>query len=79
MGERRKQQRNCRPPSIAKSEVIHSKFVHTEAYIDAQCKGSYKKTKTKSYYKGLNGKKQKLQQTGHNVKKQVNSARRRHE
>ena len=36
------------PLSIADvkwSELIDTKFLQTEAYIDAQCKGSYKKTK----------------------------------
>ena len=44
-GERRKQRRNCRPPSIAKSDVMDPKFVHTEAYIGAQCVGNYQKKK----------------------------------
>ena len=48
-GERGKQRANCRPLSIAKSEVIHLKFVQTEAYIGAQCIGNYQeKTKPKA-------------------------------
>ena len=48
--EKRKLRGNCRPYfSIA--EVIDTKFLQTEAYIDAQCKGSYKKNKNKSSYK----------------------------
>ena len=42
-GERGKQRANCRPLSIAKSEVIDPKFVQTEAYIGAQCIGNYQK------------------------------------
>ena len=42
-GERGKQRENCRPLSIAKSEVIPPKFVQTKAYIGAQCIGNYKK------------------------------------
>ena len=43
--ERGKQRANCRPLSIAKSEVIDTKFVQTEAYIGAQCIGNYQKKK----------------------------------
>ena len=39
---KRKLRGNCRP-SFSIAELIDSKFVQTEAYIDAQCKGSYKK------------------------------------
>ena len=46
-GERGKQLANCRPLSIAKSEVIDPKFVQTEAYMGAQCIGNYQKKKTK--------------------------------
>ena len=46
-GERGKQRANCRPLSIAKSEVINSRFVQTKAYIGAQCIGNYQKKKTK--------------------------------
>ena len=42
--EKRKLRGNCRP-SFCIAELIDSKFVQTEAYIDAHCKGSYKKTK----------------------------------
>ena len=60
-GERGKQRANCRPLSIAKSEVSDSKFVQTEAYIGAQCIGNYqKKNKTKSYYKDKMGRNKKL-------------------
>ena len=61
-GERGKQWANCRPLSIAKSEVIDPKFVHTEDYIGAQCIGNYqkKKNKTKSYYKDKMGRNKKL-------------------
>ena len=44
-GERGKERANCRPLSIAKSEVISPKFVQIEAYIGAQCIGNYKKKK----------------------------------
>ena len=37
---------------VKSSELIDSKFLQTEAYIDAQCKGSYKKKQNKSYYNG---------------------------
>ena len=61
MGERRKQRRNCRPPSIAKSEVI-DRFVQTEAYICSEPREITKKTETKSYYKDKLGRNKKLQQ-----------------
>ena len=51
-GERRKQQANCHPLSIAKSEVIDSKFVHTEAYIGAQCIGNYQKKQNQKLLQG---------------------------
>ena len=41
-GERRKQRRNCRPPSLAKSEVI-DRFVQTEAYICSELREITKK------------------------------------
>ena len=57
------------PRSIADvQEVIDTKFLQTEAYIDAQCKGSYKKTKSEGYYKGKMEKTQKQKQTGHSIK-----------
>ena len=60
-GERRKQRRNCRRPSIAKSEVIDC-FVQTEAYICSELREITKKTETKSYYKDNMGRNRKLQQ-----------------
>ena len=51
-GETGKQRENCRPLSIAKSEVIDSKFVQTEAYIGAQCIGNYQKNKNKKLLQG---------------------------
>ena len=49
--------------------MIDSKFLHTEAYIDAQCKGSYKKkTKSEGYYRGRMEKNQKQKQTRCSVK-----------
>ena len=50
--------------------LIDTKFLQTEAYIDAQCNGSYKKKKPKSkgYYRGKMEKNQKQKKTGHNVK-----------
>ena len=58
-GERRKQRRNCRPPSLAKSEVI-DRFVQTEAYICSELREITKKTKTKSYYKDKMGRNKKI-------------------
>ena len=44
---KRKKRRNCLPltvlPTCSEVNLIDSKFLQTEAYIDAQCKGSYKK------------------------------------
>ena len=51
-GERGKQRVNCRPLSIAESEVIDSKFVQTEAYIGAQCIGNYQKKQNKKLLQG---------------------------
>ena len=63
MGEKRKQRRNCHPSSIAKSEVIDTKFLQIEAYICAQCIGNYqKKTKPKAIT-GIN-----LEETTKNIK-----------
>ena len=39
-------------PKTFIAEVIDAKFVQTEAYIGAQCKGNYKTNQNKSYYKG---------------------------
>ena len=61
MGERRKQRRNCRPPSIAESEVS-DRFVQTETYICSELREITKKTETKSYYKDKMGRNKKLQQ-----------------
>ena len=49
------------PLSLADmQEVIDTKFLQTEAYIDAQCKGSYKKKpKSEGYYRGRMEKKPK--------------------
>ena len=40
--EKRKQRRNCLPLTVLPKcgELIDTKFLHTEAYIDAHCKGS---------------------------------------
>ena len=51
--------RNCRP-CFSIAELIDSKFLQTETYIDDQCKGSYKKTKTKAITRVKIGKNQKL-------------------
>ena len=51
-GERGKQWENCRPLSIAKSEVIDPKFVHTGAYIGAQCIGNYQKNQNQKLLQG---------------------------
>ena len=51
-GERGKQRENCRPLSIAKSEVIDPKFVHTGAYIGAQCIGNYQKNQNQKLLQG---------------------------
>ena len=45
-------------PCIADvKEVIDTKFLHTEAYIDAQCKGSYKKNQNRKAITGVKWKK----------------------
>ena len=44
--KKRKLPGNCRP-CFSIAELIDSNFLQAEAYIDAQCKGSYKKKKTK--------------------------------
>ena len=73
-GERRKQRRNCCPPSIAKSEVI-DRFVQTEAYICLEPREiTKKKTETKSYYKDKMGRNKKLQQKQQKREMRVNSA-----
>ena len=52
-GERRKQRR--KPPTVyCQREVIDSKFVQTKAYLDAQCKGSYKKNQNRKALTGVN-------------------------
>ena len=70
--EKRKQRRNCCPSLYCRragSYLIDSKFLQTEAYIDAQCKGSYKKKpKSEGYYRGKMEKYQKQMQTGHSIK-----------
>ena len=53
-GKRRKLRGNCRP-CFSIVDLIDSKFLQTETYIDAQCKGSYKKKKPKqNLLQGLN-------------------------
>ena len=48
------------PLSIADvQEVIDTKFLQTEAYIDAQCKGSYKKNQNRKAITGVKWKKTK--------------------
>ena len=48
------------PLSIADvQEVIDTKFLQTEVYIDAQCKGSYKKNKNRKAITGVKWKKTK--------------------
>ena len=50
--KKRKLPGNCRPYfSIA--ELIDLKFLQTEAYIDAQFKGSYKKKPKQNLLQGL--------------------------
>ena len=61
---KRKKQRNCLPltvlPTCSEVNLIDSKFLQTEAYIDAQCKGSYKKKKqNRKAIKGVEWKKTK--------------------
>ena len=51
-GKRRKLWGNCRP-CFSLTDLIDSKFLQTEAYIDAQCKGSYKKKKKQKLLQGL--------------------------
>ena len=48
--------------------MIDTKFLQTEAYIDAQCKGSYKKNHRKAITGVKLKKNQKQKQTGHSVK-----------
>ena len=63
------------PVSLLPKEVIHPKFVQTEAYIGAQCMGNYKKkTETKSYYKDKMGKKPKTNANRAKCKKQERAA-----
>ena len=47
----RKLRGNCLPLTVLPT-LIDTKFVQTEAYIGAQCKGNYKTNQNKSYYKG---------------------------
>ena len=58
------------PLSLADmQEVIDTKFLQTEAYIDAQCKGSYKKNQNRKAITGVEWKKnQKQKQIGCSVK-----------
>ena len=51
-GKRRKLRGNCRP-CFSLADLIDSKFLQTKAYIDAQCKGSYKKKKKQKLLQGL--------------------------
>ena len=44
---------------VKSSELIDSKFLQAEAYIDAQCKGSYKKKLKQKLLQRLNRKKPK--------------------
>ena len=70
--EKMKQRRNCRTSLYCRragSDLIDSKLLQTEAYIDAQCKGSYKKTpELEGYYRGKMEKNQKQLQTRHSIK-----------
>ena len=62
--EKRKQRRNCRPSLYCRragSDLVDSKFLQIEAYIDAQCKGSYKKNKNRKAIIGVKWKKTKNQ------------------